>query len=59
MTKDFLENFLQNYMVPILMILLVLLAIALVYYRLRFVYLTYKKRQYLPKISDALTELTF
>ncbi len=46
-------------MVPILMILLVLLAIALVYYRLRFVYLTYKKRQYLPKISDALTELTF
>ncbi|WP_229741332.1 HEAT repeat domain-containing protein [Planktosalinus lacus] len=59
MTKDFLENFLQNYMVPILMILLVLLAIALVYYRLRFGYLTYKKRQYLPKISDALTELTF
>ncbi|GGD87236.1 hypothetical protein GCM10011312_09130 [Planktosalinus lacus] len=41
------------------MILLVLLAIALVYYRLRFGYLTYKKRQYLPKISDALTELTF
>lgn len=59
MTKDFLENFLQNYMVPILALLLVILVIILVYYRLRFVYLTYKKRQYLIKISNALTELTF
>ncbi len=59
MTKDFLVNFLQNYMVPILIILLVILAITLVYYRLRYVYLSYKKRQFLPKISEALTELTF
>ena len=46
-------------MVPILMVLLGVLAIALVYYRFRFVYLSHKKRQFLPKISDALTELTF
>lgn len=46
-------------MVPILIILLIILATTLVYYRLRYVYLSYKKRQFLPKISEALTELTF
>ncbi|MEX2336460.1 MAG: hypothetical protein WD555_04230 [Fulvivirga sp.] len=46
-------------MVPILIVLLAILAITLVYYRLRFVYLSYKKRKFLPKISEALTELTF
>ncbi len=59
MTKDFLESFLRNYMVPILIVLLVTLVFTLVYYRLRFVYLTQKKRKFLPKILDALTELTF
>lgn len=59
MTKDFLLSFLQNYMVPTLVVLLVVLTITLVYYRLRFIYLSYKKRKYLPKITEALTELTF
>lgn len=59
MTKNFLENFLQNYMVPILILLLVILVIIIVYHRLRFVYLSYRKRQYHTKISDAITNLTF
>lgn len=59
MAKNFLETFLQNYMVPILMLLLLVLVIIIVYHRLRFVYLSYRKRQYHIKISDALTELTF
>ncbi len=59
MTKDFLENFLQYYLVPILGLLLLLLVIIIVYYRLRFVYLSYRKRQYYTKISDAITTLTF
>ncbi|MFI0430177.1 HEAT repeat domain-containing protein [Mariniflexile sp. HMF6888] len=59
MAKNFLETFLQNYMVPILMLLLLVLVIIIVYHRLRFVYLSYRKRQYHTKISDALTELTF
>lgn len=46
-------------MVPVLIILLLILALALLYYRLRYVYLSNKKRKYLSKISDALTELTF
>jgi hypothetical protein len=46
-------------MIPILIILLVLLTITLVYYRLRYVHVTYKKKEFLPKISEALTALTF
>lgn len=59
MTKDFLESFLQNYMAPILILLLVIIVILLVYSRLMFVYFSFRKRQYHPKISDALTQLTF
>lgn len=59
MAKDFLEHFLQNYMVPILGLLLFILVIIIIYYRLRFAYLSYRKRQYYTKISDAITTLTF
>ncbi len=59
MDKDFLENFLQNYMVPILGLLLLILVIIIVYYRLSFAYLSYRKRQFHTKISDAITNLTF
>lgn len=59
MAKNFLEYFLHNYMVPILIFLLVILVVIIVYHRSRFVYLSYRKRQFHTKISDALTELTF
>lgn len=59
MSKEFLENFLLLYMVPILVVLLLILVIALVYNRLNYVFVSYKKRVYLPKITEQLTELTF
>jgi hypothetical protein len=59
MSKEFLESFLQYYMVPILFVLLFFLALLLVYNRLNYAYISYKKRVYNPKITEKLTELTF
>ncbi len=59
MSKEFLEGFLQYYMVPILFVLLLFLALLLVYNRLHYAYISYKKRIYNPKITERLTELTF
>lgn len=59
MSKEILESLLQNYLVPILFVLLTFLAILLVYNRLNYAYISYKKRVYNPKITEKLTELTF
>jgi hypothetical protein len=59
MSLEFLENFLLLYMVPILFLLLLILVTLLVYNRLNYVYISYKKRVYLPKLTKRLTELTF
>lgn len=59
MTKSFFQSFLQYYMVPILIFLLATLAITLVYYRLKYVFISRKRKLLLPKISEAITELTF
>jgi hypothetical protein len=59
MSKEFLESFLQYYMVPILFVLLFFLALLLVYNRLNYAYISYKKRVYNPRITEKLTELTF
>jgi hypothetical protein len=59
MNKDFLEDFIRSYMIPMLMILLVLLTVCLIYTRLRYVYLSSKKRKFLPQISDTLADLIF
>ncbi|BAO55415.1 hypothetical protein [Nonlabens marinus] len=42
-----------------LLVLLALITLALVYYRLRYVYISRKKQIFLPEISDFLTEVTF
>ncbi|WP_157810902.1 HEAT repeat domain-containing protein [Nonlabens sp. MB-3u-79] len=59
MDKNFFEAFLINWILPVFVVLLIALTISLIYYRLRFAYISFQKKRFLPKISDALTELTF
>jgi hypothetical protein len=59
MDENFFEVFLINWVLPVLVVLLIALTISLIYYRLRFVYISFQKKKFLPEISDALTELTF
>lgn len=59
MSKEILVGFLQYYMVPMLFLLLFFLAFLLIYNRLKYAYISYKKRVYNPKITEKLTELTF
>lgn len=59
MYENFFETFLIHWILPVFVVLLIALTISLIYYRLRYVYLSYQKKKFLPKISDALTELTF
>lgn len=59
MSKEYLESLLHYYLVPILFVLLIFLVLMLVYNRLKYAYIFYKKRVYYPKITEKLTELTF